>query len=412
MPFTSIQALRDYLLSEFAKSPLSVAPLIETLRNNTGEGLPVDPQTEPLEFQTWGELFGVLLKNNLLHQASEIVEAWYDSLNELQIKNNKRYHKGGASHNIGHCALRLGNNAAGVWFTMCAFVEDVLSTGGNDIPQTPATQSLRVAFNWSDAEFESVASTARKSGALGDNLSWFPETTLVQLAREDKLNIPLARGSSYISINRTFLKQLITRLPNGDDNAKKQSLEFLASYLASTLPGVRIKANVKTFEHGVTFEHEIDLVATQYTATPTYLLEALGRHFLIECKNWDHPVGVRDLNHFVAKMRFHRCSCGVIFSREGLSGDKHAETGLRYARVTQLRWYQQDNCVVIVITNKDLNALATGSRTFEDILLRGYEAVRFSNSKDISPRNGKCYRTNAFHFEEPHQRSELKPTMN
>ena len=110
----------------------------------------------------------------------------------------------------------------------------------------------------------------------------------------------------------------------------------------------------------------------------------LGRHFLIECKNWNTCVGVRDLNHFVAKMRFHRCNCGVIFSKDGLSGAADKTTGLRYARVTQLRWYQQDACVVIVITKHHLEELSSGSRNFAEVLLHGYESVRFSSSKDTN----------------------------
>jgi hypothetical protein len=382
MTLATIDQLRERLLSELKKDPLSLAPIIETLRAYTDEGSLIDPQNESLTFETWMPIFVTLMKNGLLHQAAEVVTAWYDRLNELQAKNGKRYHKGGAAHNSGVCFIKLGDNARGVWFHACAFVEDVLSGADSTIPETPATQNLRVHFNWNQDDFEAMALTARAVRADLQHLWWFPESALVQLARDAKLKMPLPRGGTDTPINRPFLRQLIERLPVGNDNQKKESLEFLASYLAITLPGVRIKANVKAFEQGGTFEHEIDLVATQYGTVPTYPLEALGRHFLIECKNWDTCVGVRDLNHFVAKMRFHRCNCGVIFSREGLSGDGDRTTGLRYARVTQLRWYQQDDCVVIVITKRHLDELASGSRSFAEVLLHGYESVRFSSSKD------------------------------
>jgi len=104
----------------------------------------------------------------------------------------------------------------------------------------------------------------------------------------------------------------------------------------------------------------------------------LGRHFLIECKNLKDNVGVQDLNHFLAKMRFHGCKCGVIFSRNGLTGDKEKETGLKYARLTQLRWYHQDGCIVVVITEAELREMAVNSLSFAELLLRGYESVKFS----------------------------------
>jgi hypothetical protein len=377
MPNTRTE-LRDELLDRLRADPLAIAPIIESLKSNTGQGLLIDPRNEPTTFETWMPIYGSLLNSKLWFQAAEVVMAWYQKLNELQVQDNARYHKGGAVHNTGHCYFTLGDMARGVWFFVCAVVEDILSRNDGTIPQTPATQGLRVQFNWTQSDFQNIADAAQIVRNEGGDLWWFPETTVVRLAREGKLRIPLSRNGDDIAINKPFLRKLIDRLPLGSPDDRKKSLEFLASYLTVTLPGVRIRPNVRSFSHAATFEHEIDLVAIQYGAVPTYLLEALGRQFLIECKNWDGPVGVRDLNHFVAKMRFHRCNCGVIFSYAGLSGDADAASGLRYARVTQLRWYQQDSCVVIVITNDDLNNIVGGTRMFSEILLSGYESVRFS----------------------------------
>jgi Restriction endonuclease len=370
----------EQLVRDLRNNPTSVASVIEKLSQNTDEGRLIDPRHENLCFETWLQVFSFLHNNKFLFQAAEVVMAWYDRLNELQAKHGSKYHKGGVAHNAGVCFFSLGDSTRGVWFYACAYVEDILNNQDRAIPQTLASQHLRVYYNWGQSDFEIIAATARALRAKGGSLWHFPEDTLVELARNQKLKIPLPRGGTDIPVNRPFLNQLIERLPLGNDNQKKESLEFLASYLAITLPGVRINANVKAHAQGATFEHEIDLVVTQYGSTPTYLLDALGRHFLVECKNWDSRVGVRDLNHFVAKMRFHRCKCGVIFSREGLSGDADQATGLRYARVTQLRWYQQDDCVVIVITKQELDELAIVGGVFSELLLRGYESVRFSSN--------------------------------
>ena len=370
--------LREQLFQQLKRDPTSVASVIEILRDQTDEAALIDPRNETLCFETWLPVLNLLLQNKLPHQAAEVVAAWYDRLNELQAKHGNRYHKGGVAHNAGVCYFSLGENTCGVWYCACAYAEDILSSAGNNIPQTLASQHLRVHFNWRQSDFEAIATTARTLKAA-DALLWhFPETTLVELARDQKLKIPLPRGATGIPVNRQLLKLLIERLPEGTDAEKQKSMEFLASYLAVTLPGVRINANVKAHAQGATFEHEIDLVVTQYGSTPTYLLEALGRHFLVECKNWDSKVGVQALNHFVAKMRFHRCKCGVIFSRNGLSGD--ADQDLRYARIARLRWYQQDDCVVIVITKENLDELAEVGGSFAEVLLRGYEAVRFNST--------------------------------
>jgi len=59
-------------------------------------------------------------------------------------------------------------------------------------------------------------------------------------------------------------------------------------------------------------------------------------------------------------------------------GDRVPGRGLLYARLTQLRWYAQDNCVVIVITEPHLKRLLKGADlSFGRLLLQGYESVRF-----------------------------------
>lgn len=382
MEKVTLTPVQSELVDTINKDPFTSAPVIEKLKEYTGEGKPANPADEPSTWSTWGFVVNTLLSNKLINQACEVAMAWYDSLCEHQSINHKRYHKGASAQNLGVCFMKMGEMSFGAWFHMCAFVEDVLSRE-EEIPQTPATQNLSVHLGYSRAEFKLIAEAARtlRSEDKAGSLWRYPEATLVKLARNENLKIPLLKNISEFPLNRPFFRDLISALPAGDNNDKKKSLEFLASYLMITLPGIRIKTNVKAFEHGATFEHEIDLVATQYSAMPTYLLEAFGRHFLIECKNWDATVGVRDLNHFVAKMRFHRCKCGIIFSQNGLSGDKSPE-GLKYARVTQLRWYQQDDCIVIVVTKEHLEQLASGaSSSFMNLVLRGYEDVRFNRAE-------------------------------
>jgi hypothetical protein len=382
----TIDGLKQTLLADegLKSNPPDVAQVIDLLQLHTIANGLINPQSDPQTFwnqlsNSWMEVIRELVKRNLRQPATTVVSACYDRLNELQAVDNKRYHKGAPAHQFGLCYLALGEFQPAAWFFVMAFVEDVLSAK-RVIQETLATKALRNSFGWSKANFQAIAETALELNEHQPELSRYPEIVAVDLLRKEKLNFPpTAKNESEIPINRTLLDQLIRALSNGQSaDDKKKSLEFLASYLAITLPAVKIKANVKTFEQGITFEHEIDLVVIQHTRQPTYLLEALGRHFLIECKNLKDNVGVQDLNHFLAKMRFHGCKCGVIFSRNGLTGDKEKETGLKYARLTQLRWYHQDGCIVVVITEAELREMAVNSLSFAELLLRGYESVKFS----------------------------------
>jgi len=371
--------LRNALLEELKEDPTAVAPVILKLRSLTGKGCLIDPGIETTQFETWFKVIGFLLKKNLSLQAEEVNSALYNLLNELQAKDNERYHKGGAAHQLGLCYLMVRQLPRACWFFTMAFIEDVLSGRGscNGIPQGHATQALRIYFNWTESRLKTVAATARD--VKDESELWpYPEAAAVELARANKLNLPPSRGVGGIPINRPFLKQLMKHFGEGGADAKGKAFEFLASYLAITLPGARIIPNAWALKH----EHDMDLIVIQQSLTPTYLLEALGRSFLVECKNWEKTVGGREVNHFVAKMRFHRCRCGVIFAKNGLSGDKAKGESPSYSRLTQLRWYQQDNCIVIVITKRHLEELLRDSMSFSDLLLRGYESAKFNFLED------------------------------
>lgn len=331
----------------------------------------IEPSDDSQQSKAWGLIVQTLSGSGLLYPAAEVATAWYHHMCQLQAENHERYHKGTSAYFCGSTSLTLGEYARANWFFTMAFIEDVLSISGEDIPGMPATQSLRVHSMRSDAELGIIAETARSLKV--DNGLWqYPESVAVETARDGRVAPRPLRGTAEIPINSPFLRLLLDQLSQGDADAKKKSLEFLASYLSITLPGVRLTPNARTFEH------EMDLVVVQHAPASSYLLEALGRSFLVECKNWEKPVGVGELDHFVAKMRFHRCTCGVMFSREGLSGDKVPGKGLSYARLTQLRWWQQDACVIIVLTEAHLNTLSDSGQTFGSLLLRGYESVKFS----------------------------------
>ena len=382
---TTLDQLRIALLQELQANPVEIGPIMNKLRSHTIHGGLIDPAREKDQFATWLEVVKVLWNNKQPYQTTEIASVWYETISALQQSNNERYHKGGVTHTLGGCHSACGNFARAVWFYTMAFIEDALSGRKPEINPTDGTRALRVRFNRTDTHFQEIASMAQQASIDDPTLCRFPEAIAVSLARKQDLSLPPDAGGEGIPINRTFLAVLISRLEASSNNdEKKKTLEFLASYLAVMLPNVRIIPNARTPDY------EMDLIVIQKTSLPTYLLEALGRAFLVECKNLNTTVSVEQLNHFVSKMRFHRCQCGVIFSREGLSGAGGTNRRLAYARLTQLRWYQQEQCVVIVIALSHLKELVAGTLSFADVLLREYESIRFSVT-DVS--NGVASKT-------------------
>lgn len=354
-------------------NPTDVTQVVETLRNNTVEGGLIDPNDPFRAYETWTPVINTLLKANLHHQARTVALAFYDRLCELQEENGNRYHKGGATHYLAICHQALGEIHCVLWYFIMAFIEDVLFQIDAEIafPQAPATQALRINFNLSNTFFENTAAMVRNS--IDDRNLWhYPESIGVELARSGKFPVVSTAGIIDIPANRYLLNKLEGNLDQGTNNEKGKTLEFLASYLILTLPGVRIIPNA------ITPDHELDLIVVQHSQQPSYLLEALGRTFLVECKNWGESVGVEQLNHFVAKTRFHRCNCGVLIAREGISGGDVTQRGLAYAKLTQLRWYQQDNCAILVVSREDIKYMLENRVNFRDVLIKKYEALKFS----------------------------------
>lgn len=203
----SSEQLGQELLQDLNNDPSLIAPIIEKLKSNTGEGLTIDPREQSTGFQTWLPISNALMRSNLLQSATQVLMAWYDSLNELQVTNNTRYHKGGVVHNTGVCYFMRGDQARCVWFHACAFAEDIINLGDSTtIPETDARRNLRVHFNWKLDDFKDLAATARAVRNDSGDFCWFPETTLVRLARDEKLRIPQSKTGSGVAINRFFLK--------------------------------------------------------------------------------------------------------------------------------------------------------------------------------------------------------------
>ena len=382
-----MQKLQNRLQKLLKDNPTDVTDLVDTLREKTAEGEVADPCKERWVFDAWAPVINGLSKANLRYQARAVAFAFYDWLCELQRGNEKRYHKGGASHFVALTHLALGEAHCALWYFTIAFLEDALSqylaakkaqAEVDPFPEAPATRALRINFNVSNAFFEKAALTARGSADETD-LWQYPESIAVELARSGSYPILSTPGTRDIPVNRHLLGELEGRLDQGTSAEKGKTLEFLASYLVLTLPGVRIIPNA------ITPEHELDLVVVQHTQQASYLLDALGGTFLVECKNWDERVvGVEQLNHFVAKVRFHRCSCGVLVAREGISGGGVTRKGLAYAELTRLRWYQQDNCAILVVSRDDIKRMLKTGLSFRDLLISKYEALKFTLTDQIA----------------------------
>jgi hypothetical protein len=246
---------------------------------------------------------------------------------------------------------------------------------------TPAAKMLRRFEHVSEDELGRIGSLVREAEKSSE-MAMSPEYFLVLLAREGSQLI--ARASAGIPLNRHCLKSLLADCGNSEvetgdtDSGEKgrQSVnkgyawEVLASYLVLTLPNTSIIPNVRTYQD------EIDIIAAQEGDGRTYLIDCMGRHFLVEGKNWKKPADAAALNHFASKVAFTDCRTGVLLSREGITGSEAKKVS--DAELARQKWFQRDKFLILVITEEDIQRLIATSLDFPSLLIQKYRAVRFS----------------------------------
>jgi hypothetical protein len=151
--------------------------------------------------------------------------------------------------------------------------------------------------------------------------------------------------------------------------AKGTTLEDLAQYLFSLLPGCIPERNVRD----TALAYESDIVVRNLYKENNSIVDMFGRYFLVECKNWDKRIDVEAVGYFLFRMRMLHSKFGVIFSRKGITGSKSDEASRALIR----RNYHEDGSICVVLDANDLNQLSKERTGFHWMLLHKMEEFRF-----------------------------------
>jgi len=364
-----------------------ISPVISLLEEHVGPDGSVSPAEAEELWKVFAGVVNKLIEQGFSRQAIIDLTVWlYHHICSLQLKHRSRYHKGGLTHQAGILYGGLGQRHIARWFFILAFIEDVLSgLQKADTPsrplEAPAATTLRTSFNMPQSVQKSIEEIATVAHSSDNDLWHFPETIAVTLAKAELLPQLPHIGTEEVPLNHPLVQYLCDRLDEKgiSTNEKGDRLEDLAAYLLQNLPGARVLRNVKTTDS------QSDLIVVQQPPGSSYMLEALGRAFLVECKNWEDPVGPDEVNHFVAKIRFHQCKCGILFAKSGITG-RDSKVFVERAQVTLLRWLHQDGCSVLVVNKDDLQSLAKGTMSVGELLLKKHELLRFRSMVTRSER--------------------------
>lgn len=190
-----------------------------------------------------------------------------------------------------------------------------------------------------------------------ENLSWGlveeivddlqrPET-LPRQGTIDELEVPphgVYQGK-YFEINLGEYRELLNDVKEASSSSEKgKALEEATEFLFESLDFFTTRRTRLN-----TTSSEVDLVLEYFPPDDSIILDQFGKFVMIECKNWDEPVGADEIRNFKSKMDTTRVDLGIIVATSGITGDSGKDA---VDEMNQI--YQRDGKVIISLDFSDL----------------------------------------------------------
>lgn len=147
-------------------------------------------------------------------------------------------------------------------------------------------------------------------------------------------------------------------------HSKGETLEWLAEYLLSCMPGCR------TYRRRKTPSTDYDIICSMEGFDVDFRSE-FGRYFVCECKDWTKPADFTTIAKFCRVLDSVKSKFGILFSKKGISGQGKA----KFADRELIKVFQDRGMVIVVINENELREVAKG-KNFINLLRSKYETVR------------------------------------
>jgi hypothetical protein len=301
------------------------------------------------------------------YDAIAIYSAMYKHFSQHQLDTGDRIHKGMPLVWIADCYAAVGNIHMSKRYLMLTLIEDAIRTKGVVDPiETGSYFRLAWRHGLSDMEVKRYAALAHKVAHSNPKEAIFPEFVLQEMDRNWLVEVPSPNDAGLYFANTLYVRHLIAKL--GDKTGK--ALENLADYLLSCIPGCR------TAKRKSSYSTDYDIVCSLEGSDIDFRSD-VGRYFICECKDWEKPAGFPELAKFARVLDSIKAHFGILFSREGISG----EAGTTDARREQVKVFQDRGMVIVVVDLADIQFVADGGNLIT-LLREKYEQVRL----DLPPK--------------------------
>jgi hypothetical protein len=221
--------------------------------------------------------------------------------------------------------------------------------------------------------YNQLVAAAQYSNPPWPELNRFPEWALLELPQDWMTEVPDPREAGRYRANRAFVEELRKKVADATSDPQRKTLERLAQYLLSCIPGCRSGRAMRTYST------DLDVVCSAAGMDVDFRAE-FGRYFVAECKSSDAGADVTDLLKFSRVLDSVKCRFGVLFAWNGISRGVSQQGEPRYALREELKVFLDRGIVLVVITKDHIRRVAEGE-SFVALLREEYEKTRF----DVAP---------------------------
>lgn len=162
------------------------------------------------------------------------------------------------------------------------------------------------------------------------------------------------------------LKEQFEKIGTAKTNdEKKKTLEQFMCLLFDSTEEFSVKSR-----NARGLDSEIDIMVSNETNNT--FLKNLGTPIIIECKNWNKPIGAKEMRDFIVKLQNKAVKTGIIVSKNGITGTKLTEAkGLIRLEVAK------KECYLLCLDYDDLNWIVKGMRLIDKIKEKYYEIHKY-----------------------------------
>jgi Restriction endonuclease len=356
---------RDTTLAGILTSLDSLGCVLEHLDKTNNEDL-LAQQAEGVH-NPWDSAGSFYFYTDRTLDAAVVFRRLYERLCICQRERKTWVAKGLPLERIAECHERLGHHALSARYLLLTAVSDAIRDGGR-LERSSAVFLKGLQRGWDAGTLSTFCADCNASYDPNDPLSGFPEHLL------SRVNVPFSISSfapselDIYEINTVYASAIMEAMNSKSGDKTGKALERLATYVLGSIPGFDMV-------HGV-ISRDSQYDGIIRNVGPKYDFRSdLGFYLLVECKDWDKPIGVPQVSHFINKLVLQQCRGGILFSSQGITGGG----SMRDAELQLLKAHYGAGKVILVLGEQDFNQIANGANLIT-MLRDKYEQVRFDIS--------------------------------